>query len=174
MLSFICLFIIITHVITALQIFAHTPLMNAKPTHLHTSTHTTHECKTDSFTHTSTHTTHAHTTHAHPSTHIYTHHSCMHTTHAHTPLMHTYLHTSLMHTHHSCTHTTHAHTPHLHTSTPTHRTLQEARDNACAERDRALAAEREMNSKYDQLVHELVTIMSSSFITTCSHQYMSW
>lgn len=42
------------------------------------------------------------------------------------------------------------------------RTLQEARDNACAERDRALAAEREMNSKYDQLVHEFRQLQMSS------------
>ena len=35
-----------------------------------------------------------------------------------------------------------------------HRSLCEARDNAFSERDRAISAEREMNSKNEQLMKE--------------------
>ena len=37
------------------------------------------------------------------------------------------------------------------------RSLSESRDSAFAERDRALAAERELNSKYEHLMNEYVT-----------------
>lgn len=43
-----------------------------------------------------------------------------------------------------------------------HRTLQESRDAALAERDRALTVEREMNTKYDHLLQEFRHLQMSS------------